>query len=230
MKNDETETDQPASDQPTSGQDDLDWAMPIALRKGVRSCVKYPMIPQFKGLVTQIDNIRVPKNVQEAMSDPKWKNAVMEEMNTLIKNNTWDVVTLLANQKVVACRWVFSVRHNTNGSVERYKARLVVQGFTQTYGIDYEETFAPVAKLNSIRVLIFLVVNLDWPLFQFDIKNAFLNGDLDEDIYMKMPFDFKQGAGYVIVCKLKKFLYGLKQSPRAWFKKFSMTLNRVGYK
>ena len=114
--------------------------------------------------------------------------------------------------------------------MERYKAKLVAQGFTQTYGIDYEETFAPVAKLNSIRVLISLAVNLDRPLFQFDIKNAFLNGDLDEDIYMKMSLSFGQGAGYNTVCKLKKSLYELKQSPRAWFKKFSITLNRLGYK
>jgi len=101
-------------------------------------------------------------------------------MSALVKNNTWEIVKLPSNKRVVGCRWVFIVKHNADGSVERYKTRLVAQEFTQTYEIDYEETFAPVAKLNSIRVLISLAVNLDWPLLQLDIKNAFLNGDLDE--------------------------------------------------
>ena len=119
------------------------------------------------------------------MSDPRWKAATIEEMSALVKINTWEIVKLPPNKRVVGCRWVFTRKHNADGNVERYKARLVAQGFTQTYGIDYEETFTPVAKLNSIRVLISLV-NLDWPLLQFDIKNVFLNGDLDEQIYMRI--------------------------------------------
>ena len=122
------------------------------------------------------------------------------------------------------------MKYNTNGSVERYKVRLVAQGFTQTYGVDYEETFAPVAKLNSIRMLLSLFVNLEWSLFQFDIKNAFLNGDLNEEIYMKIPLGFEHKVDNGSVCKLKRSLYGLKQSPRTWFKKFNMTLSRLGYK
>ena len=173
----------------STSSDNLDWAMSIALRKRARSYVKYPMSnhltyaklsPQYKRFVASIDNIAVPRNIQETMSDPKWKVAAMEEMSALVKNNTWEIVKLPLNKRVVGCRWVFAIKHNADGSVERYKARLVEQGFTQTYGIDYEETFAPVAKLNSIRVLISLAVNLDWPLLQLDIKNAFLNGDLDE--------------------------------------------------
>lgn len=115
-----------------------------------------------------------------------------------------------------------------DGSVERYKARLVAKGFTQTFGIDYNETFAHVAKLNTVRILL-LAVNLDWPLHQFDIKNAFLNGELEEEeVYMCQPpgFEVKNEN----VCKLNKFLYGLKQSPRAWFDRFSKAIKRFGYK
>jgi len=87
----------------------------------------------------------------------------------------------------VDCKWIFTVNYNADGTIERYKDRLVARGFTQSYGVDYEETFAPVAKLNTVRVLMSLAVNLDWPLYQLDIKNAFLNGELAEEVYMKMP-------------------------------------------
>ena len=216
----------------------LDWAMSIALRNGVRSCAKYPLknhltyaklSSKFRGFIAKVDSIVVPKDIQGAMQDPKWKAAVMEEMKALVGNGTWEIVRGPLDKKIVGCRWVFTVKHNADGSVKRYKARLVAQGFTQTYGIDYEETFAPVAKLNSIRVILSIAVNLDWPLFQFDIKNAFLNGDLDEEIYMRIPPGFEGEAGIGNACKLRKSLYGLKQSPRAWFRKFSMTLIQFGY-
>jgi len=101
--------------------------------------------------------------------------------------------------------------------VERYKVRLVAKGFTQTYGIDYQETFSPVAKLNTIRVLISLAANMDWLLYQFDVKNAFLHGDLEEEVYMDIPPGFVPSTQRSVVCNLKKALYGLKQSPRAMF-------------
>jgi hypothetical protein len=122
--------------------------------------------------------------------------------------------------KEVGCKWVFMIKHKANGSMERYKARLIAKGFTQTYGIYYEETFAPVAKMNLIRVLLSIAENLDWPLHQFDVKNAFLHGDLEEvcmEIRPTLEDSFSMGK----VCKLKKALYGLKQSPRAWFERFS---------
>jgi hypothetical protein len=109
------------------------------------------------------------------------------------------------------------------------KARLVAKGYTQTYGIDYDDTFSLVAKISSVCVLISLATNLDWPLFQLDVKNAFLHGDLCEEVYMEQPPGFvAQGESQGCVCKLRKALYGLKQSPRVWFGKFSETVLKFG--
>lgn len=114
--------------------------------------------------------------------------------------------------------------YNSDGTIERYKARLVAKGYTQVYGIDYKETFAPVAKMNTILILISLAINMDWPLLQYDIKNAFLHGDLNEEIYMKIPPGYEESSGISKTCRLRKALYGQKQSSRAWFGKFTQTM------
>ncbi|CAM8893378.1 unnamed protein product [Rhodiola kirilowii] len=154
-----------------------------------------------------------------------------EELEALQKNSTWELVDKPVGKKTVGCRWVFNVKLNADGTVDRYKARLVAKGYTQRYGVDYEETFAPVAKINTVRILISLASNKDWPLYQLDVKNAFLNGDLEEEVYMDMPpgvnYDQKDVGK---VCFLKKALYGLKQSPRAWFGRFSKSMRIFGYK
>ena len=110
--------------------------------------------------------------------------AMEDEMEALQRNSTWEMVTFPEEKKTVGCQWVFSVKHKSDGTIERYKARLVAKGYTQTYWIDYQETFAPVAKMNTVRVILSLAVNLDWPLRQFDVKNAFLHGELIEEMYM----------------------------------------------
>ena len=141
-------------------------------------------------------------------------------MQALEKNGTWDVIQK-PNEKIpVGCKWVFTIKYKTNGSIECYKMRLVAKGFTQTYRINYQKTFTPVAKINTVRVLLSLVVNLDWLLQQLDVKNAFLNGELEEEIYMDLPsgFDERREKGKVYI--LRKSLYGLKHSPRAWFDRF----------
>ncbi|WKA03136.1 hypothetical protein VitviT2T_021265 [Vitis vinifera] len=134
-------------------------------------------------------------------------------------------------KKSVGCRWIYTVKYKTDGSIERFKARLIVKGYTQTYGIDYTKTFAPIAKINTIRVLLFLVANLDWPLQQFDVKNAFLHGELSKEVYMDLPLGCMVSEKQCQkVCKLKKSLYGLKQSPRAWFGRFTKSMRAFGYR
>ena len=151
------------------------------------------------------------------------------EMDALKKNQTWEKCKIPEGKKLVGCKWVFTIKHKADRTVERYKARLVAKGYTQTYGIDYSETFSPVAKIDTIRVLFSIAANCDWPLRQFDVKNAFLHGDLKEEVYMEAPpgflQDFEAGEEY----RLKKALYGLKQSPRAWFGRFTEAMKRYGY-
>ena len=107
-----------------------------------------------------------------AKDDPKWKEAMLEEMKALEKNKTWELVDLPPGKQHVGCKWVFTVKHTPEEKVDRYKARLVAKGYTQTYGIDYDETFAPVAKMNSVRMLISCAVNLDWEIYQMDVKKC----------------------------------------------------------
>ena len=183
-----------------------------------------------KSFVNQLSSVAIPNSVQEALSDPRWKAAMNEEMRSLQKNETWELVNLPPGKKSVGCRWVYTVKYKADGSIERFKARLVAKGYTQTYGIDYTETFAPVAKINTVRVLLSLAANLDWPLQQFDVKNAFLHGELTEEVYMDLPpgcMATEQQCHKV--CRLKKSLYGLKQSPRAWFGRFTKAMKAFGY-
>lgn len=188
------------------------------------------MSDSYISFANQLSLVSVPNKLQDALKDPKWKKAMIEEMEALRKNSTWELVKLPEGKKPVGCRWVFTVKHKTDGSVERYKARLVAKGYTQTYGIDYQETFAPVAKINTIRVLMSLAANLGWPLRQFDVKNAFLHGDLDEEVYMDLPPGFTTTCDIGKVCRLRKSLYGLKQSPRAWFGRFAQSMRSYGFK
>jgi hypothetical protein len=125
---------------------------------------------------------------------------------------------------------VYTLKYKTDGNLERYKVRLVAKGFTQTFGIDYEETFAPVAKMNTKRIMFSLSTNLGWCMQQYDVKNAFLHGELEEEVYMDPPPGFNHSLLPNQVCRLKKALYGLKQSPRAWFGRFTRAMILMGYR
>jgi Reverse transcriptase (RNA-dependent DNA polymerase) len=186
--------------------------------------------PVYGAFIASLDIISIPKCWQVTKDDPKWKSAMLEELEALDKNKTWELVSLPPGKKAVGCKWVFTVKQNPEGRVERYNARLVAKGYSQTYDIDYDETFAPVAKMSTVRTLISLAGNEGWKLHQFDVNNAFLHGDLLEEVYMKVPPDFgtKQIVGKV--CRLKKILYGLKQSPRAWFDGFRKAMVGMGYR
>ncbi|WJZ83379.1 hypothetical protein VitviT2T_003067 [Vitis vinifera] len=168
-----------------------------------------------------------PQTYREASIDPLWQIAMKEELDALTKNHTWDLVTLPPRQSVVGCKWIYKIKTLSDGSVERYKACLVAKGFTQEYGIDSEETFAPVARISSVRALLAVAAARKWDLFQMDVKNAFLNGDLSEEVYMQPPPGLSVESNKV--CHLRRALYGLKQAPRAWFTKFSSTIFRLGY-
>uniref|UniRef100_H3G5X4 Reverse transcriptase Ty1/copia-type domain-containing protein n=1 Tax=Phytophthora ramorum TaxID=164328 RepID=H3G5X4_PHYRM len=152
------------------------------------------------------------------------------ECDSLLKNDTWDVVPLPKGRKAIGCRWVFRVKENQAGEVERFKARLVAKGFSQKYGIDYDETFAPVAKFTSIRIVLGLAAKYGLKLHQMDVKTAFLNGVLDEDIYMAQPDGYVDEAHPDHVCKLKRSLYGLKQSPRMWNQTIDDFMLKLGFK
>ena len=167
---------------PVNDNEHNDLDLPIAHRKQPRSCTLHPiqnymsynaLSSSYRAFVTSLDRVNIPKNIQEALEIPEWRAAVMEEMRALEKNGTWTVVEKPRGKKLVSCKWVFTPKYMADGTLDKLKARLVARGFTQTYGLDYQETFAPVAKLNTIRVLLSVAANLEWPLHQLDIKNAF---------------------------------------------------------
>ena len=152
-----------------------------------------------------------------------WQNAMQAELQALEKNHTWDIVPCPPTIKPIGNKWVFSVKLRFDGSLDWYKACLVELGNKQEYGVDYEETFAFVAKMTMIRTILAIVASQSWQLHQMDVKNVFLHGDLQKEIYMKLPFGMTNSSPHD-ACKLKRSLYGLKQAPRAWFEKFCSTI------
>lgn len=153
--------------------------------------------PAYRTFITSLQTISISKDWRCAKQDPKWNDAMKEELLALQKNKTWELVHLPEGEKVVGCKWVFTVKHTPEGKIDMYKARLVAKGYSETYGIDYDETFAPVSKMGTMRTLISCAANFGWPLHQLDVKNAFLHGDLKEEVYMKIPprFANKQTIG-----------------------------------
>ncbi|CAJ2642533.1 unnamed protein product [Trifolium pratense] len=156
-----------------------------------------------------------PKTVKQALSIPQWYNAMKDEFDALQRNQTWTLVSLPPNRSAIGCKWVFRTKENPDGSINKYKARLVAKGFHQKPGFDFNETFSPVIKPVTIRLILSLAISYKWPLKQLDINNAFLNGSLNEEVYMVQPQGFEEKDSS-LVCKLNKALYGLKQAPRQW--------------
>jgi len=160
-----------------------------------------------------------PTCFEQAVGNPKWDNAMDEEMAALDANAIWELVALPKDKNAIGCKWVYKVKHNADGSVSRYKARLVAKGHAQTYGINYEETYSLVAKMTTIRAIIAMAVTKGWSLHQMDVNNVFLHGDLREEVYMEQPPGYVDQTRLNLVCRLKKALYGLKQTSRAWSNK-----------
>ena len=169
-----------------------------------------------------------PSSVDDALSKPEWKSAMQQEYDALIENKTWSLVPLPSHRQAIGCKWVFRVKENPDGSIQKYKARLVAKGFHQQPGFNYTETFSPVVKPATIRLILTLALTFHWPIQQIDVNNAFLNGDLHEEVYMTQPPGF-ESHDKSLVCKLQKALYGLKQAPRAWFEKLAHTLHQLKF-
>jgi histone deacetylase 1/2 len=151
------------------------------------------------------------------------------EYQALAKNQTWHLVPRPKGKNIVGCKWVYKIKRKADGSVDRYKARLVAKGFKQKYGIDYEETFSPVVKAATIRLILSIAVSRGWSLRQLDVQNAFLHGLLDEEVYMLQPPVYIDKRHPTYVCKLDKALYGLKQAPRAWHARLCQKLEALGF-
>ena len=156
--------------------------------------------------------------------------AMQEELNQFERSEVWELVPMPSNQSVIGTRWVFRNKMDENGIIVRNKARLVAQGFNQEEGIDYEETFAPVARLETIRMLLAFACFKDFALYQMDVKSIFLNGFINEEVFVEQPPGFQSLNFPNHVFKLKKVLYGLKQAPRTWYERLSKFIVKKGFK
>ncbi|GAU50542.1 hypothetical protein TSUD_409860, partial [Trifolium subterraneum] len=171
----------------------------------------------------------IPKTPKLALSDPNWKSAMQSEFDALIRNKTWDLVPRPYDVNLIRCMWIFGHKKNSDGSFERYKARLVGDGRSQVTGVDCDETFSPVVKPATIRTVLTIALSKSWHIHQLDVQNAFLHGDLDETVYMHHPLGFRNANHPDYVCRLKKSLYGLKQAPRAWYQRFADYVATIGF-
>jgi len=169
-----------------------------------------------------------PKTYVEANKHECWQKAMQVELQALEQTGTWNFVDLPPNVKPIGCRWVFKIKRHADGSIERYKACLVAKGYTQVEGLDYFDTFSPVAKLTTVRLIIALASINHWHLHQLDVNNAFLHGDLQENVFMTLPPGISAKNSNT-VCKLNKFLYGLKQASRKWYDKLTSIVLKHQY-
>ncbi|KAJ0795822.1 putative RNA-directed DNA polymerase [Helianthus annuus] len=170
-----------------------------------------------------------PTTYDEACKDEKWKDAMDKEMESIEKNKTWTLVEPPKNQKPIGVKWIFKTKYDEHGNVSKYKARLVAKGYNQKYGIDYQEVFAPVVRFDTVRLVLSLAVHFEWHLHQMDVKTAFLNGKLTENVYIEQPIGYVKKGEEHKVCQLKKPLYGLKQAPRAWYSRIDGYFLSHGY-
>jgi hypothetical protein len=169
-----------------------------------------------------------PQSIEQARSELCWRQAMQTEMQSIEANKTWDVNDLPKNQKAIGLKWVFKVKKDPNGNVVKHKARLVAKGYAQRQGVDFDEVFAPVARIETVRVLLALAVQNGWEVHHMDVKSTFLNGDLSETVNVQQPPGFIVGKGDKVL-KLRKALYGLRQAPRAWNAKLDKELMALGF-
>ena len=169
-----------------------------------------PVSSHTQALRAHLPHLIEPTCFTKASKAPHWIRAMNEGFNALLQNKTWTIVPRPSHSKPMGCKWIYRIKHNPNSSIEYYKARLLAKGFNQQEGIDYHETFSPVVKIVTIRLLITLAITQHWHIHQLDISNAFLHGDLQETIYKKQPLGFQTPHFPNYICSIHKSLYGLK--------------------
>ena len=176
----------------------------------------------YKAISEEAEND--PNTYEEAMNDidaHHWVKAMKSKLDSMYSNQVWDLVKTPNGIKPVGCKCAYKRKSGIDGKVETFKTRLVMKGYTQKEGIDYDETFSPVAMLKSFRILLSIATHYDYEIWQMDVKNAFLNGNLEEESYMMQPEGFIAKNQEHMVCKLKRSIYGLKQASRSWNVRFS---------
>lgn len=187
----------------------------------------------FKDAVLTCSLETVPTSFKQAVKSEFWTKAMNVEFEGMDRNETFTVVSLPPGKNVVGCRWIYTIKYNADGTVERPKARLVAKGYTQQEGLDYTYTFSPVAKMTSVKLILSLAASQGWSLDQMDVTNAFLHSELDEEIYMSLPLGYTPPPGVSLppnpVCRLNKSIYGLKQASRQWYNCFSSVLLANGF-
>ncbi|CAL1373295.1 unnamed protein product [Linum trigynum] len=212
----------------SSGEGDDQNHGVVVPRRSSRSTLGQPPLRLHDYVGYATTPIFIPTTYAQAVGHPEWEKAMQEESNALDANHTWELVPRTPEMSVISSKWVYNIKMNPDDTIERFKARVVARGFLQEYGIDYNETFAPVVKMQTVRCVFAVAAMRNWPLFQLDVKNAFLHGDLKEVIYMERPPGYTKGSADM-VCKLVRSLYGLKQAPRAWFEKFHGVIVQLGF-
>jgi hypothetical protein len=170
-----------------------------------------------------------PAEYEEAKNDPRWVTTMKEELSMIEKNQTWELVDMPTHKQPIGVKWVYRTKLNADGTINKHKARIVVKGYAQVFGVDFSETYAPVARLDTIRMLLAIAAHKGWKIFQLDVKSAFLNGYLQEEIYVEQPKGFMVEGEEDKVYLLKKALYGLKQAPRAWYSRIDEHLLKHGF-
>ncbi|KAK4410178.1 Retrovirus-related Pol polyprotein from transposon RE1 [Sesamum angolense] len=185
-------------------------------------------VPTLRRSQRQVNVIHEPRTFAEANKHPQWRATMDKELEALENNSTWDLTTLPTGKHAIRSRWVYKVKLHQDGSIERYKARLVAKGYTQVEGVDFFDSFSPVAKTVTVRWFIAIASAYRWPLLQLDVNNAFLHGHLDEEVYMVPPEGYDKAHGRLI-CSLKRSLYGLKQASRQWNIELTSKLESYGF-
>ena len=219
------ETPAPQGDSPSLERPHRPRHQPV--RYGIDEYVSMAILAEDEVIDTSLE----PSSLTEALSSihaREWKAAADAEYQSLVENGTWELVELPVGRTPIKCKWVFKIKRGSDGSVDRFKGRLVAKGYAQQYGVDYDETYSPVVRFSSVRVLLAFAMDNDLLVHQMDVVSAFLNGTLEEEIYMEQPEGYMQPGTETLVCKLKRSLYGLKQSPRCWNTTLTGYLEGIG--